>query len=791
MDLLHTQRAARWILAAAVALGVGTLWLRNAPQRVSTDVLDLVPRSESAPELAMIRTLAGDRQARVVLICLAPQGAAGLKELREPGLAAARDAAVASLKRSGAFEDVVVVSSGSYRETLGRLVFERRFDLLGPAFLEARWKEHAREAPQAPWSAWLAERTAARLEAYLYRPEAVGFQDLLHADPLLLLPAMAERLQGFADSPGETASPRVLIWALARGSPLEKEGQESVFAAMEGAEREVLAAAPATALRWSGVVRLAAQSRRHIESEFSQLNLLSFAAVLAVVLSCVRRPARALLLAPIVLFSMLGAWSAVMLAFDRVHVVVFVVGSLLCGVSIDYGLFIFLQAPSSPGEPYRAKVGRLLRPLLASSLTIVLGFSTLLASDLPLVRQVGVFVSAGLLSALASALLWFAQIEDPYLETRPFARARPQSRALRGGARLLLGVAAAVALAGPWLLSWRDDVRDLQIPAPALEANDRELRSLFGDSADRTAYFTQGATPTQARQSLERFLEWHAQQFPRSSVLSFGALLPTPEVWDSLPARLAGLGSFVPDLREALARHGFDPSAFASFALDWERWRSGRGSTSFDSFVREWAGEVKGPASLAMSCHGDLCWFLTLAGHSGGAEPAPVLHTLSSHQLEGLNQLFGRYRVSALRLSTLGLAVIGLCVFALYGWRHGAQVFAVPCGSCLFAFGLFGFLGHPLNLFHLLGAFLGVCLAHNYAIFTWEARARGEVPPPSIRISACCTAASFGVLAFSGIPVVSALGSMVTVIILAALAAVELGPLSRGHAGLAVDSAMH
>ena len=62
--------------------------------------------------------------------------------------------------------------------------------------------------------------------------EAVGFQDLLHADPLLLLPAMAERLQGFADSPGETASPRVLIWALARGSPLEKEGQEAVFAAM-------------------------------------------------------------------------------------------------------------------------------------------------------------------------------------------------------------------------------------------------------------------------------------------------------------------------------------------------------------------------------------------------------------------------------------------------------------------------------------------------------------------------------------------------------------------------------
>jgi predicted exporter len=781
----HLQkRAARLVLAAACAAALGILWLRDAPRHVSTDVMDLVPGSESAPELALIRNLAGDRQSRVVMVALYPRGEAQPDDVAR--LARARDTVLASLRGSGAFEDAVELTGGSYRDALGKLVFARRFDLLGPAWLAERWREHGKEAPGAPWGPWLAERTAARLEAFLYRPEAVGFQDLLHADPLLLVPGAADRLQGFADAAADGPTHGVLIWALLRASALETEGQAAASAALGRAELELSAEDPGIALRWSGVVRLAAESRRRIEGEFSRLNLLSLAAVLAVVLACVRRPVRALLLVPVVLFSVLGAWTAVIAAFERVHVVVFVVGSLLRGVAIDYGLYIFLQAPARPGEPYAGKVGRLMKPLLASSLTVVLGFSMLLGSDLPLVRQVGAFVGAGLLAALGSAILWFAQVDDPFLETRRFARARPGSPALRGAARAVLLVAAVVALAGPWRLTWRDDVRDLQVPSPELESNDGDLRSRFGDRGDRMVYLTQGATPTEARDSLDRFLAWHGRAFPGTGVLSFGSLLPSPAEWAALPARLAGLEAFGADLGAALSRHGFDPSAFAAFGDEFARWRAVRGTEPYDAFVGSLGASLRGPVALTLASHGGACWFVTLADHPPGAEPPADTHTFSSHELENLNGLFGRYRMSALRLSTLGLGIIGLSVFAIYGWRRGLGIFAVPCGSCLFAFGLFGLLGHPLNLFHLLGAFLGVCLAHNYAIFTWESAARGETPPPSIRISASCAAASFGVLALSGIPVVAALGSMVTVIILAALAAVELGPLANRHAGLAV-----
>ena len=59
-------------------------------------------------------------------------------------------------------------------------------------------------------------------------------------------------------------------------------------------------------------------------------------------------------------------------------------------------------------------------------------------------------------------------------------------------------------------------------------------------------------------------------------------------------------------------------------------------------------------------------------------------------------------------------------------------------------------------------------------IFNAENELRREQPPPSIRLSALCTAASFGVLACSSIPVVSALGLTVMLIVLTALAVIEL-----------------
>jgi len=776
---------ARIILLSGAIAGLACLGRLNLDRRISTDILDLVPTDERSPELSLVRNLAGQEQARVLLLALKVAATPG----ETPGARAARgdrSAALfaAALAASPAIAQAMPMSDQKPRDALAAAIYSQRFDLLLPGWLADR--QRAAPASPAPWSAVLAEQAASDLEAYLSKPEAMATQDILMSDPLLLVPGLLRRMNGVAESglAAGRSGDFTLIWARSRGSPLSADGQGPVFAAVERALARAREAEPGVELRWTGISLLAAASRARIEHEVASLNLLSLACVIAVVAACVRRFYRAIHLVPVVLGSLLGAWVATAAAWEHVHVLVFVVGSLLAGVAVDYGFYLCLQPRRRPDEPYIEKASRLMRPLLASALTTVIGFSFLLWSELPFIRQLGVFVSAGLICALATALLWFAQVDNSYIETRPFVRRRPSASGARArnAARALLATGAAVAILGPWRLHWRDDIRELEIPTPELKANDEYVRALFGETSGRTVYLTRGATPAAARDSLQRFLLWHQEHFPDVPVASLGYALPTQDEWERLPGQLAQLGDFERDLRAALARHGFEPDAFAPFFEAWTRELRRRERPSYAELVGRFSAVLQGPLSSLLHVEDGMCWFASIAEQATGAEPPAVTDTVSDSQLQNLNHLFSRYRVSALRLSSVGLAFVGASVFALYGLRRGIRIFAIPAGACLFAFGLFGLMGVTLNLFHLLGAFLGVCLSHNYAIFSAENLGRGEEPPPSIRMSAVAAASSFGVLALSRIPVVAALGSTVAVIVLAALAMTELAPLASGPA---------
>lgn len=770
MEPARQKWLARLVLAIGVALGGAWLARLDFAQKISTNVLDLIPATERAPELMLARSLADEQQARVALFVL------------RGGPAAARGRAAAAfateLRRSPAFAEVVRMPDTGDRDALGRYLYEQRFDLLLPGWLARNRAAYAASHATQPWPQWLAERTASDLEHFLVKPEAVPFQDLIPSDPLLLLPQLVDRTRGLDDT-GTAAGDRELIWARTSAPPLSAAGQGPVFEAVNAAIAAARQLDPAVDLQWTSVGRFAAENRQRIEHELSWLNVVSLLAVLAVAVLCLRRIDRAVHLVPVVLGALLGAWVGTTLVFARVHVLVFVIGSLLGGVAIDYGFYLFLQPPLYPGEPYAGKVRRLLKPLLASALTTVLGFSLLLRSELPLIRQLGVFVSAGLIAALATALLWFGQRDETFTPTRAFARARldPRRRGVRVAARVLLALGALVAVIGPWRLHWRDDIRDLEALPPGFRAQAEVVRAAFGDTAGRTEYLTRGDTPEAARAALAAFLAWHDRQFPGTAVATMGLALPTPADWQALPAELARLDGFVPALRAALERHGFDAPSFAPFFTAWQAWTSAPRPT-YGAMVGGLQAALHGPLALTMSVGRAQTWFITVGGHPPGVEPPPVLSTVALEQLQSFNRLFSRYRVSALRLSALGLGLLGLSVLALYGIRRGARVFAVPLGSCLFALGLFGLLGETMNLFNLLGAFLGVCLSHNYAIFSAENAARGEEPPPSIRLSALTTGASFGVLGFSHIAVVSALGTTVALIVLSALAVVELQPLA-------------
>ena len=779
MEPARQKFLARALLLSFAAICAIWLLRLDYGRKISTNVLDLIPAAEQSPEVNLVRGFANDVQSRVMLFALRDPAAPE----RAP-LAAARRLAE-ELNQSPEFAEALVMGDASAQDKLGREIFERRFELLLPGWLGAREREFARtNEPRSKFSSWLAERAAADLEAFLSQPEAAAMQQLVMADPLLLVPKLAEQAR-ILSPPGSNGGGHALLWARINASPLAEAGQQPVFSAIASALARVRADYPNVELRWSGVNRFAAASRARIEAEIRLLNIFSVAAVLAVSAVFVRRIHKIVHLLPVIVLSIAGAWTVSTMAFDRLHILVFVIGSLLSGVAIDYGVYIYMQPSLQPDEPYAEKLGRLLKPLLASCLTTVLGFSLLLFSNLPLIRQIGLFVGAGLLCALATAILYFAQLRRPFLEGRHFGGLgnAHHVRALRWVPRVLFVLAVAVAVFGPWRLRWRDDIRELDIPTPELHANEAALRALFGDGGERSVYLTYGDTVAAARQHLEDLLAHQAATAPDVPTSSLGLILPTEEDWQALPARLGTLGEFDADFRGALERHGFTPSAFNGFFDAWRYVRTHPPTGDYASLANRVTSLLTGPLSLLSSTRGPY-WFLTVVEQSSDAPVPPGLHTVSVNQLQSLNDLFTRYRWSALRLSLIGLGLVIASVFAIYPFRRGLRIALIPAGSCFFVFGLFGLMGQTLNLFHLLGAFLGVCLSHNYAIFSSENAGPGGAPPVSIRLSALSTATSFGVLAFSHIPVIHALGLTVAAIVLTALLTVELEPLGRRRPSL-------
>lgn len=762
---------ARLVLGGFVALCV--LWLARLDyaEKISTNVLDLIPPAEQSPEAGIVRSLAGDAQAKVMLFALRDPGAPGVAP------AGAARAFASLLAADPAFAEAVPMGDDAAQTAMAREVFQRRFKLLFPSWLKSQWADGFVEPEE--FSKLVAEKAAGDLEAFLAKPEAVAMQELVTADPLLLVPRLIERVGGLA-APAGAAGGHALVWGRIKASPLAEEGQGPVFAAVERALAEVRAKYPGVELKWSGVNRFAAASRARIEAELGLLNTISIVAVLGVGCLFIRRLWKILHLLPVILISLLGAWTASTIVFDRIHVLVFVIGSLLSGVAIDYGFYIYMQPALRPDEPYREKLRRLLKPLLASCLTTVIGFSLLLFSDLPLLREVGLFVGAGLLCALAAAMLYFAQLERPFLETREFG-SREHRPLPRWVVRLLFAGVLAGALIGPWRLLWRDDVRQLEIPSQELHANEHALRQLFGDNPDRRIFLVLGDTIAEARENFERVFRGKLNGTPAVASLAF--LFPTEADWKLLPQWLSDLAGFEADFRAALTRHGFDPASFPGFFAEWKAFRESPPREDYESLYRDLGRQLTGPLALLYRTDSPGAWFLVSVDRSTGAgfgsEFAPTRALIALDQLESLNSLFTRYRGSALKLSLIGLALVIGSVFAIYRGRSAVRIALIPAGSCFFVFGMFGMLGQTLNLFHLLGAFLGVCLSHNYAIFSADAADAGKTPPTSIRLSALSTAASFGVLGFSRIPVIHALGMTVALIVVVALLAVEIEPLVR------------
>ena len=557
------------------------------------------------------------------------------------------------------------------------------------------------------------------------------------------------------------------------------------------------AIAPASGLKLTGPGVFAVRARASITREAIRLSLLSMLLITALLLVSYRSVRTlALGLLPVASGALAGA-AAVALGFGLIHGVTLGFGVTLIGESVDYSIYLLHQARSGPqGSAATTWVRGFWPTVRLGLLTSLCGFASLLPSRFPGLAQLGLYSMAGLLAAAAVTRYVLPALLPEHWSARPhhalglrIARGVDRLQKYRQLLWLVPWLALAVLFAHRATI-WNRNLAELSPVSAADQLLDARLRSSLGapdasdliviSAADAEAALraaeSVGATLNSLVQSGElagfdtpaRYLPSRALQRQRRDAL------PTSEVLRArlrvalagLPLQARRLEPFVAAVEQARAGPLLSRGELAGSAL----------ATGVDALFSQRGERAVALLPLRAPADGAHAFKIDTARVSAalGAAPPGVSVTVLDIKHE-VDALYAAYQSEAIRLSLLGLAaIVLLLLLTLRSVARVARVIAPLILSVLLISAALVASRHPLTILHLIGLLLIVAVGSNYALFFDQRLVQAGADEratmlASLFIANLATVLGFGVLAFSTVPVLSALGMTVAPGALAAL----------------------
>lgn len=727
---------------------------------ISTDLSAFLPRSAAPAQQILVEQLRDGVVSRLILV--------GIEGAEATTLAQTSKGLAAALRKQEAYASV---SNGEDAGLAGdrELLWRHRY-LLSPAMTA----EHFSSAG-----------LRASLEEYvqlLGTPAASFVQKLLPADPSGELLRLVEALEGQAKPHMQHGvwfsadGRRALLLVQTRAAGYDMDAQERALELIRSAHA-TSAHTPAmgkTTLLLTGPGVFSVATRALIKDDAWRFSLIATSLVAAMLLALYRSlRVLALGLLPVASGALAGV-AAVGVGFGSVHGITLGFGATLIGEGVDYAIYLFTQM--RPGSAPESTLRRIWPTLRLGVITSICGFGAMLLSGFPGLAQLGLFSIAGLLVAL-SVTRWVLPGLLPAGFAPRAAALAPHVMRLVGWApalrypALLLIAAAALFLTLQRAPVWNDDLSSLSpIPKAAMDL-DGELRRDIGapdvrhlvvvaekdqqaalEQAERTAAVLQEAAGRGWLESFDSpatYLPSHTAQRARQ------AALPAPEVLRSA-------------LQQALQGMPFRAGLFEPFLADAQAAKTAR---LMDRSSLDGTALALKVDSLLVRREGGWAAILPLRGVSDAQaiERAlarqPHAGTVLLDLKRATDELFQTYRLEATAHSLAGAATILVALLvALRSPRRVLAVVAPLAASVVVTFCILVLTVGSLSIFHLIGLLLVVAVGSNYALFFErygapdEDRSRTIV---SVLFATLSTVLGFGVLSFSSVPVLSALGSTV------------------------------
>jgi predicted exporter len=655
----------------------------------------------------------------------------------------------------------------------------------------------------------------------LASPAGLLFKSLLPRDPsgellnivdqLARAPAPQSRDGVWVSADGSRALAVAQTAASGSDSDAQSTAIDAIRAAFAAATGGSRPAPDAVQLRLSGPGVFAVAARAKIERAAVRLSIASGILVVALLLAVYRSmPALGLGLLPVTTGALVGV-ASVALGFGAVHGVTLGFGITLIGESVDYSIYFFIQSRQAREDAAGGTWQQLWWPTIRlGMLTSVCGFASLLPSGFPGLKQLGVYSICGLIAAalvtryVLPALLpqHFAIRDLSPFGTRIVVLLQGIRRIGPAGARagMVLALLALAVLYFDRAALWNRELSALSPVSLEDQNYDAQLRADLGAADVRDLVIVSGPDMESILRGAERAA--HALQALVDARVIGGFespvnYLPSMAAQELRRSSLPAAAALRANLKQALEGLPLNADKLQPFLEDIEATRHAALVSA-----RDLAGTSLNAGFDALILHQKEQWnaLLPLRGAVVGQEidMARVVAALQDEQLDDArvldlkqesNALYAGYLSEAIRFSLAGLlALTVLLLIALRSPRRAARVLAPLVLAVLTVAAGLAVAGVHLTILHLVGMLLIVAIGSNYALFfDRQANAQGggseALTLASLTIANASTVIGFGLLSFSQIPVLVALGTTVAPGAFLALLFAAIGaPAGNAHA---------
>jgi predicted exporter len=474
----------------------------------------------------------------------------------------------------------------------------------------------------------------------------------------------------------------------------------------------------------------------------------------------------------------------------EIHIITLIFGCSVIGVAMDYSLHYLSEHYKTSGDAGatpQQTLQRVFPGITFAMITSAIAYGAIGFAPFPVLRQIAIFSSAGLVTAWLSVVVLYPHIVPAQSFRSPFwlrfsgiidANLRQIFDWRHSKLLVMLWVVAMAP--GIFSLHANDDIHLLQAPEPGILATEKQVQSLTGFQPNGRFFLVEGETVQQVLERTERLGDWLATQHIGSDLLT--------HVVPSQQRQRENYG---------LLRSLFFDAAPQTFASRWQSTLGlapaaiARAQSQLESTPLHWLTPDdlnRTPLQSAVQrfqLHNTPRGFIAAAFVRGEVESAPMQQWATAqpgiHWMDpvaDISALFKHYREQASWTMVYAYSLIALLLLWRYGWRAALHVLLAPALAAWITLGCLGYAGVALNLFHVLALLLVLGVGIDYSIFFAESADHRDSTMLAVILSTITTLLSFGLLSLSQTAAISSFGIVVSIGMVCAL---FFSPLARHH----------